>query len=619
MKGYPKFKAEIVDQSQIMEIETTNLNSGNITVIQQAYTSDKGTEEWEILQGFDGFTNVKGPISFNRHGQAQLVVAEILRAGGIVLGKRMVSDNATLANVTVRARILKVDNISYLYLYQESKENVIKFRSIVDEIQNGFDPDDAVMDDGSIDVPLFTVAPLGRGESSIRIRIVPEYASNRYTYSFLQYSFEVEDDLGADESIAFTMNPNVIINNVSQAMNPKIKSNSKQVQVQLYDSIDVIVRALAETATINGVAISAADLLNIDFINGYNLKGNTRLGNIVTSLDATEDGSDNWTTNAPSDIKDRLVDISGTAGISLINGSNGSMGSRPIKNTEEYTKMLLGTWGKTTGSTNYRPEIYDLDMFKVDATFDNNYPMEVKKQIINVAEFRGDMMYFADLNTDCYDLFSIVDRAAEIPRSRYVAIYHNFFYTYDPYTRREIKVTMPFLLATKMVAHINSGVSSPFAGIANKMTFDGDIIKESINFLPFAIPGADDKQTLVDNNVNYITYYDNIPTMDTMYTNQEQYTQLSYINNVMNVQQIIKRLRSECPRDRYTFVDGENLDKYLEDVNARLNEYQSQFSSLTCQYMYDEKYELNKIFYATLVVKFREFFDEEYFKIIAIN
>ena len=619
MKGYPKFKADIVDQSQIQEIDTTTLSSGNITVIQQAYTSDKGTEEWEILQGFDGFTDVKGPISFNRHGQAQLVVAEILRAGGIVMAKRMVSDDATLANITVRARIVRVDDVSYLYLYQVSKENVKKFNDLVNEIRSNFDPDDVTLEDGSIDVPLFTVAPLGRGASTIRFRISPEYASNRYSYSFLQYSFNVEDDFGADESIAFTMNPNVIINNVSQAMNPKIRGNSSQVQVQLYDSVDVIVTALSETATLDGSPLSPAQLIDIDFINGYNLKGNTRIANVVTALDATEDGSDNWSTNAPADIKDDLIDISNAAGVDLINGSYGAMGTRPIKNQEEYTNMLLGTWGKNSSSTNYRPEIYDLDMFKIDATFDNNYPIEVKRQIINVAEFRGDMMFFADLGTDSYDINSIIDMAATLPKSRYLCMCHNFFNTYDPYTKREIKVTLPYLLAIKMVNHINRGVANPFAGIANNLTFDGDIIKESINFLPFVIPGVDDKQELVDNNINYITYYDDIPVLDTMYTNQEEYSQLSYVSNVMNVQQIIKRLRSECPRRRYTFVDGDDLDKYLDDVKEILSEYASQFNTLTCQYMYDEKYELNKIFYATLTVKFKEFFDEEYFKIIAIN
>ena len=67
MKGYPKSKFEIVDQTQIQEIDSS-LVSGPIIVVMATYTSDKGTEDWELLRGFDGFTEVKGPMSFARHG-----------------------------------------------------------------------------------------------------------------------------------------------------------------------------------------------------------------------------------------------------------------------------------------------------------------------------------------------------------------------------------------------------------------------------------------------------------------------------------------------------------------------------------------------------------------------
>jgi hypothetical protein len=87
----------------------------------------------------------------------------------------------------------------------------------------------------------------------------------------------------------------------------------------------------------------------------------------------------------------------------------------------------------------------------------------------------------------------------------------------------------------------------------------------------------------------------------------------------MGVQEIIKRLRSECPKTRYTFTDGDDLETYIDNIKEIINEYAANYNSITVTYMADEKYELNKIFYAVLVVKFREFFQEEYFKIIAIN
>lgn len=619
MKGYPKFKAEIIDRSQIQEIDTS-IVSGPITVIMQTYTSDKGTEKWEIMRGFDGFSKVKGPISFARHGQPLLTVAEILRAGGVVLAKRLVSEDADLANITVKARLVKIDDASYLYIYTTSMEGAKTFKEAYTDGYGDFDYENPVAEDGTVDVPLFTVAPMGRGGSNLYIRINPEYSSNRAYTNYMNYSFEVYEATEQMESILFTMNPDVIINNVSQAMNPKVKINSTQIQVKLFeDGVSALVMALANTALdVNGDPVAPASLINYDFIYGMDIRGKNKIGGVVTIADAAEDGTDLWSKSMPSDITDNVIDLADPNGIKLINGTFGTMDTNPMKNEAEYEKMLLAAWGADTRSMLFDPVIYDLDMYKVDATFDCAYPLSVKKQILNVTDFRGDMMYFADFGKKFVDLDSILKFAESMPNSRYLSMYHNFFNVYDPYTRREITVTMPYLLAIKMVSHVESGVNRPFAGIANELTFEG-IIEDTINFLPYDIPGINQKQMLVDKNVNYLNYYDGIAVMDTMYTNNEEHSQLSYLSNVMGVQEIIKRLRSECPKSRFTFVDGDDLEAYIDGVKEIINEYASQYNTLNVQYMADEKYELNKIFYAVLTVKFREFFQEEYFKIIAIN
>ena len=57
----------------------------------------------------------------------------------------------------------------------------------------------------------------------------------------------------------------------------------------------------------------------------------------------------------------------------------------------------------------------------------------------------------------------------------------------------------------------------------------------------------------------------------------------------------------------------------MDDVNTVIRRYQSSFKSIEMQYMNDEKYELNKIFFATISCSFFDFVQEEYFKIYAIN
>jgi Zn-finger nucleic acid-binding protein len=280
--------------------------------------------------------------------------------------------------------------------------------------------------------------------------------------------------------------------------------------------------------------------------------------------------------------------------------------------------MLLGTFGANTNSLNYDNIIYDLDEFKIEAICDCGYPLSVKKAITSLVEFRDDMEFFADFEIGHNTYDSILEYASTMPYSRSIHMSHVYGNIYDPYSKREITVTLPYLLALRLVSHVAAGVSRPFAGIANNLTFP-EFIYGTVNFLPREVPGLNQKQGFADANINYISYYDGMPTMETLFTNQLEYTQLSFVNNVMGVQEIIKAIRTRCPRIRYTWLDGDDLEKYIDDVKEVLNNYESNYKSLDIKYMADENYEHNKIFYAMLTVQFKDFIQEEYFKIEAIS
>ena len=106
MKGYPKSKFEIINQSQISNIEVVTPTTP-IPLVMATYTSDKGTGDWEVITDFNAFTKNHGGLNFARHGQAQLTVIEALRNGAYVLAKRLTSADSKLANNTIRARIIK--------------------------------------------------------------------------------------------------------------------------------------------------------------------------------------------------------------------------------------------------------------------------------------------------------------------------------------------------------------------------------------------------------------------------------------------------------------------------------------------------------------------------------
>lgn len=616
MKGYPKSRFEIVNQTQIQSIETTTVSNPTALYLQP-YTSNKGREEWELITGFDGFTDAKGGISFHRHGQAQLTVAQALSSGAYVLGKRLVSEDATLANTTVLARLVKVDDITYVYFYTKSALNCATFEDACEAGYGDFDPEA----ENVTDIPLFTVTPMGRGESLLFFRINPKNVASKKKKgsTYMKYSFEIMEDNETLESIVITMNPDIIIDDIAYAMNPKIKTNSNQVKVKLYeDGMYKLIGMLAETAVdAEGSAITAAELIDMDFINGYDRSGTIAIGGIVTI--AQNDGSEDseWVANKPADIE-VVYDLADPVGIPLTNGSYGTMTANPMSNPAEMEKMLLAALGKDTESDLFDPIIYDLDAYKIDAIFDCNWPVSVKNAIIDLIDFRGDMAFLCDLGTKANTLSLIKDAALSIQNSSYAALYHNYFKILDPFTKKEITVTMPYKFIDKMTNHISKGVGRPFAGIANNIYFT-DIIENSVNFFPVEIPGIDQKQELVDVNVNYMSLYDGVPVMETMYVNDSEYTQLSFLHNIMAVQEIIKLIRTRCPRTRYTFLDGDDLETYISDVQAIIKEYSTNFKSITCEYMADEAYEQNNIFYAVLKVQFKNFIQEEYFKIIAIS
>ena len=612
-KGYPRTRFDIVDQTHVQEIQS-EVAPNPTAVIMATYTSDKGSEDWEYMYGLTEFTNTKGGISFAKHGQAQLLVAEVLRSGGYVFGKRMVSSNATLGNATVKARVVVVDDVSYIYPYATSAVGAKSLEDAAEDGYGDFDP----TDDEAVDFPLFTITPSGRGVSHIYFRIVPEYSSSK-TANSIKYSFEVYEDQEMLESIMFTMNPDIIIDNKAQSIQAKVNYNSVQCRCKMNeDAIYSLVRKLAKTATIGGEAVSIADMVNYDFINGLDRRGATSIDGIVAS--ASDEDDDPWTANIPADIE-RVITLSDAAGIPLSNGSYGTMTSSPMSNPTEYTNLMLGAWNKAPSSTyaeQFDPVIYDLDAYKPDAIIDCGFPVAVKNAIIDVCEFRGDVSFLADLGTTYKDIDSIIGAAEQIHSSRFCAVYHNFFNISNPFTKKDITVTMPYLLAKRLVKHISSGAGRPFAGFANNMSFP-EIIKGTINYLPVNIPGDDQKQKLVDASINYLSLYDGTPVMETMYTNSDEYTQMSYLHNILAVQEVIKAIRSRCPRTRYTFLDGDDLEDYLKDADSIVKQFQTNFKSINIQYMADERYESNNIFYATLVVQFRNFVQEEYFKVIAIS
>ena len=168
MKSYPRTRFEIINNTSVEEI-STNTVTGTTSIMMGAYTSDKGSEGWELLapnNGITDFTTRKGGLNFTKHGQGQFTIANLLRNGSYVLAKRMVSDDATLANVTIKARVVVVDKVSYVYLYGTSAENIKTFKDAYEAGYASFDPDalpqEVTVDENGNVIPNISTFSLGR-------------------------------------------------------------------------------------------------------------------------------------------------------------------------------------------------------------------------------------------------------------------------------------------------------------------------------------------------------------------------------------------------------------------------------------------------------------------------
>ena len=95
---------------------------------------------------------------------------------------------------------------------------------------------------------------------------------------------------------------------------------------------------------------------------------------------------------------------------------------------------------------------------------------------------------------------------------------------------------------------------------------------------------------------------------------------MTWLHNVLAVQEIIKAIRVICPKIRYSFTDGDDLVQYKKDIQDNvITRYINNFKSLTIEYTENDKYDSNKIIYAVINVQFRNFVQTEIFKITAIK
>ena len=505
--------------------------------------------------------------------------------------------------------------------------------------------------------PLFTIFDSGRGVSDKLVRIVPNYAIAK-SISKMIYSLQVLDKNNNNAQIetwTFSVDPNAKDSNLkSLDIQTVISGNSNIIDAMChFESFDQLIADLEKLG------------VRSDIFTSYDMLGRKNLGGksftLTDAVDTTAvDGDGNhlqYTINTSTSTEDFVyanmaVTDSAVARCTVVPLENGSAGS--IKSMNESKEAFYNAMDDVlTGR--FSKDIFNLDLYTFDCIFDANYNSDkVKRGIQRLCAYRGDCVCFMDMCTDVTTLKWIQNNMAwdgvegdtkpDMAKFFYykdqnVYVTSLYYDIKNPFNGRQITVTAAYSLSNRMVSHFINGRQRAFAGQTMGITIP-EAIEGTVNFIPKIYPKENftieelnmtypsdsdsiinEKQELCDIKVNYGTYYNGVLTMDTLFTTYPQDSELSYINNVMGAQLIIKEIRKTCPTTtRYNFIDSDSLSKYQEEIQDRvIDRYAHLFDSLSFEYIKDATYEENKIFYGAIKIGFKAFTQSEYFKVTAIN
>jgi hypothetical protein len=577
-------------------------------------TSDKGTEDLTTLYGDDWTSMYGSSPSFEKHGQPLLQAKRIIDAGGVCVTKRLVADDATLANVALVASVStetrnKSDaNGNPLYIDASGNETTDpgtdNARSTYEvaiishglmSLEGAHDVNDVV--DNAVEAtfpengvyPLFVFSDNGRGSSGKNISISPQYTLSK-NGKYMIYTAKVMEGTTRTEQVKFTIDPTIISNGSSLAL-----SEYSMDQVSCATITDNVEAYLAKLAEITGYGTDY--LRTQDFLFGKTLKGNDIAG---------------------IEFDESSVDITATYGVELQNGTNGSFGDNPFGTDAYIQKAVDYISGEETD------EIYDYTVCNVDVVFDANYPDKLKAAIADFVDYRQDMFFFRDLGLDLtsYEaVYNAMYDSACVP-SKFNAAYLTSYDVYDPTTKKPIQVTMLYNMAPLMIAFFNGGRNRPLCGPTNGMSFT-DYIPGTVRFSPRITPKTNQKSLLEDIRVNYATRVDAASdelTIETCYTSQDAYTQASFINNILAIQQVVKAVREYSPKVRYQFYTTSDFSDYASTIEANvLANYKSNFNTLELVYTQDEIMAAQKIFKAAIRVACGTFIQTEIYDVFIIN
>lgn len=589
-------------------VETPDIQNKALFFVVSSF--DKGPENLREVEGAE-FDKLYGTVLYSRHGQNGIQAKHIIDAGGRLLVKRVCAEDAKLANLVLVANVVTTSvqkvNAQGQPLYYDADgnettevtDNPVMINSTTvkweaKSIENCTKYDEvktaalALFNDAAGVYPLFIYCDNGRGVSAKAVRLIPDYYTSKGMGNMF-YNLKVYEGTSITETENISFDPTVVYSNEAYALE---RSSCVQVEAETISAVyDAYLTKLS-----NAVSIEEKVLRNYDLVYCYDTKGNAIEG-LALSADS--------------------IDLNSLYGVELQNGSNGAFGVAPAVTAKEAWAEAI----RKVFAGDITDEVWDVDAHKIAAVVDADLPDNVKNAISTFVNWREDCVFFRDLGTGLYSFTDIAEKYYAIPvelRSKFVALYSSSYTIKDPNTHKNIEVTMLYDMAARLVSHFDTNTHAPLAGTYNGFTLE-NAIKGTINFTPIVTPSVNQKDAFEEMHLNYAIFNNDECVVQSCYTSQDANTELSYVNNVLAIQEVIRALRTMCPRQRYKLVTGTDLTDYATACQNVIENYVGHFNVLRFTYTEDKVKAAQKIFYASVEFAFNQWAQTEIFDIYALN
>lgn len=582
---YPHNKVVINDNTEY-KVEY-NEESDDSVKLMFVFASPKGRTNKLITidGGLSQFIDEFGQGPFSLYGQPYLNAYNALSTGNCVAHcLRISAENSTYS----------YSNLVALYKIDENNKMTVKFKtrpaaaelSDLDALDTLYTaPTEAIadggVDDGFMEVKLFTIAALGKGaygkklSYSISTNTGSDKENQFKNYLFTLY--ETTSSTKMSERFGVCFNDVAIVDGRSLFADGVIEdpdTGSKKICINTYlDGFMQIYNAYKEANPDTTLTFD-----DFDALLGVNKYTGTAIQNYEIDT-----------------LSNDAVVLNAVGGVSLEGGDDGDL-SESVDSATRTAALDAGYLAAfTAGMDPYTPEMYDSmirskNKFPTNLILDANYPISVKEAMAALVEARGDCVLILDCGTEIKSKMSpityVANNLESIVSHRNEMIDAICGKVRDPYSKKLVTVTYTCLLASAYPNHWAEygGKHIPLAG--NQYGIIEGFVKDSIYPIYDEDIDSDVMDQMADGRINFarLNALQRI-VRATQTTRQTISSNLSEANNVFILLDIKRDCERLCDSYQYNFSEAEDIILFNKDAEQLLEKYsQTQVRSIKASF-----------------------------------